>query len=52
MGEKPLICATIGHDYQKYFKWLAKKWIIHGKTSKIIADEFTAGRIHNHRPFR
>ncbi|MDI6743487.1 MAG: hypothetical protein QMD11_12200, partial [Smithella sp.] len=22
LGEKPIICATIGHDYQKYFNWL------------------------------
>jgi adenosine kinase len=42
MGEKPLICATIGHDYQRYFKWLAKNGIS-TKNIKIIADEFTAG---------
>jgi len=42
MGEKPLICATIGHDYQKYFKWLAKNGIS-TENIKIIADEFTAG---------
>jgi adenosine kinase len=42
MGENPLICATIGHDYQRYFKWLAKNGISTAGI-KIIADEFTAG---------
>ena len=42
MGERPLICATIGHDYQKYFKWLAKNGLS-TENIKIIADEFTAG---------
>ena len=42
MGEKPTICATIGHDYQRYFKWLAKNGIS-TEHIKIIADEFTAG---------
>ena len=42
MGEKPIICATIGHDYQKYFKWLTKNGIS-TEGIKIIADEFTAG---------
>jgi adenosine kinase len=42
MGEKPIICATIGHDYQRYFKWLAKNGIS-TEGIKIIADEFTAG---------
>ena len=42
MGEKPFICATIGHDYQRYFKWLAKNGIS-TEGIKIIADEFTAG---------
>jgi adenosine kinase len=42
MGENPLICATIGHDYQKYFKWLAKNGIS-TEGIKIIVDEFTAG---------
>ncbi|MBN1470218.1 MAG: carbohydrate kinase family protein [Syntrophaceae bacterium] len=42
MGEKPFICATIGHDYQKYFKWL-KKNRISTEGIKVIADEFTAG---------
>ncbi len=42
MGENPFICATIGHDYQRYFKWLAKNEIS-TEGIKIIADEFTAG---------
>jgi adenosine kinase len=42
MGENPVICATIGHDYQRYFKWLAKNGIS-TEGIKIIADEFTAG---------
>lgn len=42
MGENPFICATIGHDYQRYFKWLAQNGIS-TEGIKIIADEFTAG---------
>lgn len=42
MGENPLICATIGHDYHKYFKWLTKNGLS-TEGIKIIADEFTAG---------
>jgi adenosine kinase len=42
MGEKPLICATIGHDYQKYYERLAKN-SISTENIKIISDEFTAG---------
>jgi adenosine kinase len=42
MGEDPAICATIGHDYQRYFKWLKQNGIS-TKGIKIIADEFTAG---------
>lgn len=42
MGEKPLICATIGQDYQRYFTWLNKNGIS-TEGIKIIADEFTAG---------
>ncbi|MCE5210068.1 MAG: carbohydrate kinase family protein [Deltaproteobacteria bacterium] len=41
MGEKPFICATIGHDYHRYFKWLEKNGIS-TEGIKIIADEFTA----------
>ena len=42
MGEKPVISATIGHDYQRYFEWLAKNGIS-TEHIKIIEDEFTAG---------
>lgn len=42
MGENPLIRATIGHDYHKYFKWFTKNGIS-SEGIKIIADEFTAG---------
>ncbi len=42
LGGNPIICATIGHDYQKYFKWLQKNGIS-TENIKIIADEFTAG---------
>lgn len=42
LGENPIICATIGHDYQRYFKWLTKNGIS-TENIKIIADEFTAG---------
>jgi len=42
MGEKPVISATIGHDYQKYYAWLSKNGI-NTEGIKIIEDEFTAG---------
>ena len=41
MGEKPEISATIGHDYHRYFAWLAKNGIS-TENIKIIEDEFTA----------
>ena len=41
MGEKPGISATIGHDYHRYFEWLAKNGIS-TENIKIIEDEFTA----------
>ena len=42
LGEKPLVLATIGRDYQAYFEWLGKNSL---PTSgiKIIEEEFTAG---------
>ena len=42
MGEHPIICATIGKDYDRYFEWLKRNGI---STSyiKIMEDEFTAG---------
>jgi adenosine kinase len=42
MGEKPVISATIGHDYQRYFEWLTKNGIS-TENIKIIDGEFTAG---------
>jgi len=42
MGEKPGISATIGHDYRKYFEWLARNKIS-TEHIRIIEDEFTAG---------
>jgi adenosine kinase len=42
LGEKPVVSATIGHDYHRYFEWLAKNGITTEKI-KIIDDEFTAG---------
>lgn len=42
MGETPRISASIGHDYHRYFEWLAKNGIS-TENIKIIEDEFTAG---------
>ena len=42
MGEKPVISATIGHDYHRYFEWLAKNGIS-TEDVRIIEGEFTAG---------
>ncbi len=42
MGETPVISAAIGHDYQRYFDWLAKNGLSI-ENIKIIEDEFTAG---------
>ena len=41
MGEKPLISATIGHDYHRYVEWLLKIGIS-TEEIKIMEDEFTA----------
>ncbi len=41
IGEKPIISATIGHDYHRYFDWMAKNGIS-TDAIKIIGDEFTA----------
>jgi adenosine kinase len=41
LGEKPMISATIGHDYHRYLAWLAKNGIS-AETIKIIEEEFTA----------
>jgi len=42
VGEKPIISAAIGHDYHRYFDWMAKNGISTDGI-KIIKDEFTAG---------
>ena len=41
LGERPLILATIGHDYHRYFQWLAKNDIT-SEGIRIIEEEFTA----------
>lgn len=41
LKEKPVILATIGKDYESYFRWLKKKKISI-KGLKIIQGEFTA----------
>jgi adenosine kinase len=41
LGEKPVILATIGHDYGRYYEWLAKN-NISSDSIKIIEDQFTA----------
>jgi adenosine kinase len=42
MGERPVISAAIGHDYQRYFDWLAKNGIS-TEHIRIVEEEFTAG---------
>ncbi|BCB95082.1 carbohydrate kinase [Dissulfurispira thermophila] len=41
LGEKPIIIATIGKDYERYFEWL-KKNNISTEGIKIVDEEFTA----------
>lgn len=41
MGEKPVVSATIGYDFHRYFEWLAKNGISTADI-KVIEDEFTA----------
>jgi adenosine kinase len=41
MNEQPVILATIGHDYHRYFEWLARNGIPTDGI-KIIPDESTA----------
>jgi adenosine kinase len=42
LKERPVILATIGKDYQRYFEWLEKNHIpLEG--IRIIPEEFTAG---------
>jgi len=42
LGEKPVIIATIGKDYENYFAWLKSHAISHEGIT-IIPEEFTAG---------
>lgn len=42
LGEKPVILAAIGKDYNAYFRWLKKSGIT-TKGIRIIKNEFTAG---------
>jgi adenosine kinase len=41
MGENPVISATIGHDYHRYFEWLTTNGLSTERI-KLIEDEFTA----------
>lgn len=41
LGEKPIIMATIGHDYDRYFQWL-EQHNIPNDGIRIIEDEATA----------
>ena len=42
LGEKPVIIATIGKDYENYFEWL-KSHAISREGITVIREEFTAG---------
>jgi adenosine kinase len=42
LGEKPIVCATIGQDYQRYLAWLQKNGIA-TEHIEIKEEEFTAG---------
>ena len=42
LGEKPIILATIGRDYHRYFEWLMKNNIACDNIT-IIEEELTAG---------
>lgn len=41
MGEDPIISASIGHDYQKYFAWFMNNGISTQRI-RIVESEFTA----------
>jgi len=49
LGEKPIILATVGHDYHRYFESLAKKNIA-SDSIKIIEEEFTASAFDRVNP--
>ncbi|MDA8433503.1 MAG: carbohydrate kinase family protein [Nitrospiraceae bacterium] len=42
LGERPVVVATIGKDYQTYFAWLEKNGVPR-EGIRIIGEEFTAG---------
>ncbi len=42
LKEKPIILATIGKDYQRYFEWLGRNGLPTDGI-RIIGEEFTAG---------
>ncbi|MFC1951499.1 carbohydrate kinase family protein [Chloroflexota bacterium] len=42
LGEKPVILATIGRDYHRYFEWLMKNNIAYDNIM-VIEEELTAG---------
>ena len=42
LGENPLVLATIGRDYERYFDWLASNGIS-TEGIRIVEEEFTAG---------
>ena len=41
LGERPIILATIGRDYDRYFQWLEENHIA-TDSIKIVEEEFTA----------
>jgi adenosine kinase len=41
MGERPIVSASIGHDYHQYFDWMKSKGIATDNIN-IIQNEFTA----------
>ena len=41
MGQRPLISATVGRDYHRYFEWLEKSGIS-TENIRILENEFTA----------
>lgn len=42
MGEDPIITATIGSDYHRYFDWLDKNGIVRDGIT-VVSEELTAG---------
>lgn len=42
LGERPIVLATVGRDFQPYYDWLARNGIT-TEGLRVIEDEFTAG---------